>query len=148
MLRPQLMRHAMLRAAAWPIETVQIFSAPHLAVAARAVIASESIVLQHREATIEALYNLIPAVGNKRTRAHLLALKRRLYTTTLPLPRQSADIESELVKWPKVAMLLKDETRIRMVLAQRRAAFEESYANELARQQVALRDAASTLKFQ
>src|SRR5205085_4974911 len=71
--------YAVLRTAAWPIETVAKFASPALAVEAAAIWEAERHIEARREALEAALYEAIPTVGDRVARRHLLAVRRHAH---------------------------------------------------------------------
>src|SRR5581483_8929223 len=85
-----LLEHAVLRAAAWPIETADAFAAPGVAATARALLAAERRVLARRERVAAALHAAVPRAADRASRAYLLALKRHVHAGSTPFPAPPA----------------------------------------------------------
>jgi hypothetical protein len=143
-----LLQHAVLRAAAWPIETTDAFAAPDLAGAAAALLAAERRILDRRAKVVEALHAAVPTTPAREPRAYLLALKRRVHAGSAPLPAPSPEIETVLAAAPALAALVAEEAAARRALADQRGAFARDYQRVLARQRAALRAAAAEPRFQ
>src|SRR5205085_1589389 len=67
---------AVLRTAAWPIETAAQFASSELALEATAIEEAERHIEARREAFEAALYEAIPTVVDRAARRHLLAVRR------------------------------------------------------------------------
>jgi hypothetical protein len=145
--RAVLFQHAVLRAAAWPIETVRPFEAPELAQAAAATIAAEQRVLATREVMTDALHAAVPAFEQKGTRSFLLAIRRQVFGDTLPLPDPSPAVAADLARDIHVTGVIAEEQARRRHLADTRAAFEQLHDELLEQQRRALRVATGTHRF-
>src|SRR5438034_10467051 len=121
---PEVLEHALLRSAAWPIEILDAFAAPHLAAAAEAVLDAERRVRERRGATVAALYSAVPTISNPRVRAYFLTMKRRVYNGNEPLPPPSPEVQHRLAEYPEVGRLLVHEDACRRVLDESRSAFD------------------------
>src|SRR4051794_10429994 len=115
---PGLVPYAVMRAAAWPIETVSGFGAPELRACTHAVLKLERAVLDRRQATLEELHFGVPRTPDRRRRASLLQLKRHVHGSTSPLPAIPDGLD------PRLAAALHDDQTVRNKLAERRACFE------------------------
>jgi hypothetical protein len=137
-MQVDLLKHAVLRAAAWPIETATDFRAADLARAASALLETERHVLARREATVSQLYGALTRF-DAQTRAYLLSVKRHIYCEASELPKPTADVAARLAKDHAVARLMEEETAARRSLAEQSDEFDRMYATELERQRRLLR---------
>lgn len=137
----------MLRAAAWPIETLDHFAAPHLAESADRLLAEEREILDRRELIVAALHEAVPAFDDRRARAYLLEVKRRVHQGAGMLPNPPAEIEARLAANRRVHDLLVGEEAPRSQLAEHMAAFELQHEAEIERQRLALEAATSEDRF-
>jgi hypothetical protein len=145
-MQVELLKHAMLRAAAWPIETATDFSAPELARAASALLETERRVLARREVTVAELYRSLPRF-EAQTRAYLLSVKRHVHCETEELPQPTAEVAARLAEDNAVARLMEEEAAARRSLAEQSAEFDRMYAAELERQRCLLRTRTSEARF-
>jgi hypothetical protein len=143
---PRLLEHAIVRAAAWPIETTDYFAAPGLAASARAVLRSEAQVLEHRTAVLQALEAAMPGAPDRRARALLLRIRRGLFAGAGPVPglQEAARLLRDV---PEVAGLLVEEDALRATLVERLRSFERLHAEEWQRQRQVLWAVARTSRF-
>jgi hypothetical protein len=142
----QVLMHAVLRAAAWPIETVLELRSPDLAKAASAVFDAERHVLTRRQATTMALHAAIPQFEGP-TRAYLLNLKRQVYNQMAELPQPTPSVFVQLVTSGAVTRLISEEMVARKALAERTLEFERIYSAEFERERCALRARTADLRF-
>ena len=145
-MRIELLKYAVLRAAAWPIETAIDFSAPELARAASALLETERKVVARREATVAELYRALPRF-EPQTRAYLLSVKRHVHCETGELPEPTAEVAARIAQDGLVARLIEEEAAARRSLAEQSAEFERMYAAELERQRSLLRIRTSEARF-
>src|SRR5260370_30610789 len=134
----ELLKHAVLRAAAWPIETVYDFRAPALARAASALLGGGRSVLARREATVAALHAAVPRFDQV-TRAYLLSVKRHVHGQIGELPKPTPWVSAQLSADTALARLIDEEGAARKALAEQSLEFECMYAAELQRQRCVLR---------
>jgi hypothetical protein len=142
-----VMPHAVLRAAAWPVETADAFAAPRLMEAASALLDDERRILARRESIIQRLYQAVPRFPARRARAYLLAVKRRVHGGVQPLSSPSPDVEAAIAGDPAVSGLLAEEQGLRAALGQVYEDFRRQFDRELARQLKALRNSTSDDRF-
>src|SRR5579859_7895500 len=135
--------YAVLRAAAWPVELAVVFAAPSLASSAGSVLAAERALVERRAAVVARLHAAIPRAADGRTRAYLLALKRRIHGTTEPLRSVSHHVLE-----PDVAAVIGQEHEQRCALAERRSKFERQYATVLEDQLATLQRLTSEQRLQ
>lgn len=145
---PRLSSSAVLRVAAWPIETVHAFSAAALAAAAATVHASERDICERRDMVCAELHRAVPRMPDRRVRAHLLAVMRAVHRGTAPLPAIPDDVARALASEPRLTAVLREEDGLRLLFARQRGAFEQAYDDELARQRHALVELSATPAFQ
>jgi hypothetical protein len=141
-----LLKHAVLRAAAWPIEAATDFRAADLARAASALFETERNVLARRHATVARLYSALTRF-DAQTRAYLLSLKRHVYCETSELPKPTPEVAARLAKDDAVARLIEEETAARRSLAEQSAEFDRMYTTELERQRCLLRTRTAEPRF-
>jgi hypothetical protein len=145
--QPELLEHGVLRAAAWPIETVAAFAAPDLAAAAATVSNLECGIQRRRDATLAALHAVIPTMPDRATRAYLLAVKRWIHGRTAPLPPAPPQVLGRIEADPGLARLLAEEDAHRRALRESEEAFGRLHDAEMERQRRALRLVAGTSRF-
>jgi hypothetical protein len=133
-----LLEHAVLRAAAWPIEAISAFAAPELALAAHAVMRAEHEVARRQGLVVEALHAAVPTIDLPEVRWYVLAVKRHVHAGLLQLPTPSAPVEAGLSRYSHVEELIAEERRVRENLARIRMVFERQHRAELSRQRRAL----------
>ena len=146
--RLRLVDEAVVRVAAWPLETVIPFASPALAEAADQLDDAEAAVLDRREAVVAALHAAVPLLGSRAARAWLLDVKRRVHNGPEPLPSAPPAVQAELSALPDLSALLADETASRQTLAERAATFAADYATKLAQERQALAQAVAEPRFQ
>src|SRR5438477_3045516 len=133
----RLLDHALVRVAAWPVETLDEFAATALCEAASRVLALTAEIEQRAPALVAVLHECVPRVSDRAARAFLLDAKRRIHagTTTLlpPLSRVERLLPSEILA------ALRAEADRRQELALARAAFADLYAEEVRRQRECFR---------
>ena len=107
---PRLLDHALLRVAAWPVETLERFTAPELAEAASQLAAMTAEIERRSASLIDALHETVPAVPDREVRAYLLATKRSIHagTAVLPLPTAAMSARLEAVAPPLAGALLQE----------------------------------------
>lgn len=142
---PALIDHAVLRIAAWPIETVDDFAAADLARRADQLAAAAADVDQRRERFVARIHAAVPGAPGRAARAWMLAVKRHAFGSLLPLPERPADVNTID---PFVLDAIRAEDAARRALAERTEAFDAAYAAEMERQRAALRQHAGTARFQ
>ncbi|OPC78837.1 hypothetical protein B4N89_32395 [Embleya scabrispora] len=123
---------ALLRAAAWPVETLDTFAAPGLTVRAAGIVSRVAALAARRPTLLARLHAAVPHVADPAARHRLLAVRRAVGRGDAPwgaLP---------VIGDPELTGLLAADAADRTELARSRAAFEAEYAAELARQRHAL----------
>lgn len=75
-----------VRAASWPIETIEELHSPHLTENVDKWIRHEDIIFQEAESISASLYKLIPTLHDDSFRHKVLSLRRYIYRTTDPFP--------------------------------------------------------------
>jgi hypothetical protein len=129
----EVLEHAVLRVAAWPIESLEPFAAPALAAAADAIAAQGASAMRRGRALAATLYEAVAGENDIEVRRGLLALRRALYRGAGPLPPVPAGVRADL------AAHLGREAAARQCLEDRRRQFEGALSAELDRQRLALR---------
>ncbi len=137
---------AVVRSAAWPIETVDSFAAPALAQSAEAVLALESAAVARREEVESTLHAAVPTMAERDARRYVLAVKRHVHAASSPLPAPRAELLTRLD--PEVARVIAAEDEQRRALAAARAEFESAYVRTLDRQLATLHQMTRTDRFQ
>ena len=146
-IQAKLLERSVVRAAAWSIETVSGFEAPDLVKSAATLLEAERKVLARRDAAVAILHNAVPRIADGQTRAYLLAVKRKIYNSTLPLPEPSSEPCVRFAENLELENLLAEERSTRLKLSEYRAKFEQLYAVELDRQRGVLKSIAGTSRF-
>ena len=77
----EVLDHAVLRCARWPIETVELFAEPDVAELASALLEVERDMATRRDALLPELEDLVPLLADRQARAWALRTCRRLYAT-------------------------------------------------------------------
>jgi hypothetical protein len=143
----EVVEHAVLRAAAWPIETVDQFAAPGLAEAATAVLAARCRVVAQRDAAVAKLHSAVSCQPDREVRRYLLAAKRAIYSGTGVLPQPSQYVQAAIAAHDSLSPLLSVTDRARQELDSRRNVFVRLHAIEMERQRRALRRETSVERF-
>jgi hypothetical protein len=142
----RLAPRAVLRSAAWPIETVDSFAAPDLARSAEDLLARERAVLDRRAELESILHAVVPTIEERACRRYVLAVKRHVHGETSPLPAAPAHLPRRLD--PEVARLIAAEDAQRRALLDARTDFYMAHRQTLAQQLAALREVTATQAFQ
>ena len=139
----------MLRVAAWPIETLDVFTAVELAGAASGVLALARAIDTRAPALVSAIHSAVPRVADRQVRAYLLALKRGIHGghgVVHPFSQEIVDRLNTLE--PGIGALVDQEIRQRVELAAERQRFDALFAAELCRQRGELHRVSATPAFQ
>ncbi|MGW1989444.1 lantibiotic dehydratase [Embleya sp. NPDC001921] len=123
---------ALLRAAAWPVETLEAFAAPGLTVLAARVAARARAVAARRPALLARLHAAVPLLAEPAARHRLLAVRRAVGRGDEPWGAVPVAEDRHL------AELLALDAADRAELARARAEFVGAYAAETDRQRLAL----------
>jgi Lantibiotic dehydratase, N terminus len=144
----RLLDDALLRCAAWPIETLDAFRAPELAACATAVLKAEGRLYQRREELVARIHSAVALVRERSDRAVLLAIKRRIHSGVEPFdpppPRLAAALDPVD---PLLTGALLVEHRHRLRLKELRARLSRRYGEVFAGQRAALRSVTSEAQF-
>jgi hypothetical protein len=146
--RIEVLEHAILRVAAWPIDTVDRFAAPGLEALARRALAAEAVVAARRDHTLAALEHAVPTIADRRLRAWLLQAKRHVYSGDAPLPACPEKLLAEFAATaPEASMALADEYQARQELSVLVRSVDREWRAELSRQRDVLRQITLEARF-
>jgi hypothetical protein len=143
----QVLDHATLRVASWPIETVGSFGCPDLAGRAQELLAVESDLRGRRESVRGRLRVERSWLHDRDARAYVARVRRVVAKSLDPLPDPSEHVRAVVAGRDALSELLAEEATLRAELAGRREAFEVAHRQELEREQRELRTVAGTAAF-
>lgn len=132
-----VLEHAQLRAAAWPIETLDDFAAPALTRAVDALDACEAARAADKDLEIAALHAAVPLCADRAARRHLLAHKRAVFADVAP-PVCAPAVAAQLAALP-VAPALARAADLRRAVDEARRTLHGLHAETMALQRIALR---------
>lgn len=138
-----ILDRAVLRVAAWPVETVDAFASPSLAALVASLRAHEKAAEKRAPTLADAIHDAVPGVSDRTTRAWLLAVRRAVHGGTGPLPsrRGSSDLD------PTLNSAIVAEAAQREMIAAARAEFGQAHERAYDADVRRLRDIASTPTF-
>ncbi len=124
---------AIIRAAAWPIETIDRLRSPELALAADHWLDQEEIVRRDSARLSECLYQLVPTIADDALRAAVLSLRRFIRRSTNPPPVPLNELlRSSHEVPPELRHLLRRQSEALSALAEQRTALVRQYEASLA----------------
>lgn len=138
-----------IRAASWPIETIDKLQSPYLAEAVDLWIEQEKIIRLNSADLSASLYTLIPTIHDDVSRHNVLSFRRYIHRTTDPIPNSLINpVLSLKMISQRLRELINCHSEARITLAAERRKLEIKYESSLIAEHDELRLIASDPVFQ